>query len=163
EGLGDHGEDQHSILLYTEALRVPLLLKLPQDRRRGETIEEPAQLADIVPTIAGLLGLDTPALPGRSLLDLGAAGPRPSPPETLYRRLALGWSELRSLLEGPWHLVQGPRTELYDVRQDPRETHDRAAAEPEVAARLRAALEREHPLVLPSPEAVPAEVAERLA
>src|SRR5207245_6046663 len=76
EGLGDHGEDQHSILLYTEALRVPLMVKLPQGRRKGETIEEPAQLADIVPTVAGLLGLDIPALPGRSLLDLGGAGDR---------------------------------------------------------------------------------------
>ena len=33
EGLGDHGEDQHSILLYGEALRVPLLVKLPGQRR----------------------------------------------------------------------------------------------------------------------------------
>src|SRR6185436_4875179 len=30
EGLGDHGEDQHSVLLYAEALRIPLLVKLPQ-------------------------------------------------------------------------------------------------------------------------------------
>jgi len=163
EGLGDHGEDQHSILLYAEALRVPLLVKLPQGRRKGETIEEPAQLADIVPTVAGLLGLDLPALPGRSLFDLGAAGERLLYAETLYPRLALGWSELRSLVAGRWHLVQGPSAELYDLSRDPRERHDLAAAEPDVAARLRAALEREHPLVLPSPEAVPPEVAERLA
>ena len=163
EGLGDHGEDQHSILLYTEALRVPLMVKLPQGRRKGETIEEPAQLADIVPTVAGLLGLDIPALPGRSLLDLGGAGDRHLYAETLYPRLALGWSELRSLVAGRWHLIQGPRAELYDVSRDPRETHDLAATEPDAAARLRAALEREHPLVLPSPEAVPPEVAERLA
>jgi arylsulfatase A-like enzyme/Tfp pilus assembly protein PilF len=163
EGLGDHGEDQHSILLYAEALRVPLLVKLPEGRRGGETIEEPAQLADIVPTVAGLLGLATPALPGCSLLDLRAAGERHLYGETLYPRLALGWSELRSLVDGRWHLIQGPSAELYDVSRDPRETRDLAAAEPDVTARLRAALEREHPLVLPSPEAVPAEVAERLA
>ena len=35
EGLGDHGEEQHSILLYREAIQVPLLLKLPGNLRRG--------------------------------------------------------------------------------------------------------------------------------
>ena len=32
EGLGDHGEAQHSILIYREAIQVPLLVKLPQSQ-----------------------------------------------------------------------------------------------------------------------------------
>jgi len=35
EGLGDHGEEQHSILLYLEAIKVPLMLKLPRRWARG--------------------------------------------------------------------------------------------------------------------------------
>ena len=35
EGLGDHGEQEHGILLYREALHVPLLLKLPGSRDGG--------------------------------------------------------------------------------------------------------------------------------
>ena len=36
EGLGDHGEAEHGILLYREALHVPLLVKLPRGRARRE-------------------------------------------------------------------------------------------------------------------------------
>ena len=35
EGLGDHGEAEHGILLYREALHVPLLVKLPGAERGG--------------------------------------------------------------------------------------------------------------------------------
>ena len=35
EGLGDHGEEEHGILLYREALQVPLMLKLPEARAEG--------------------------------------------------------------------------------------------------------------------------------
>ncbi len=35
EGLGEHGEDQHSLLLYREAIQVPLLVKLPGSRGGG--------------------------------------------------------------------------------------------------------------------------------
>jgi arylsulfatase A-like enzyme/Flp pilus assembly protein TadD len=163
EGLGQHGEDQHSILLYAEALRVPLLVKLPGRARAGETIEAPAQLADLLPTVTRLLGLAAPAdVAGESLLDAGA-GERRIYSETLYPRLALGWSELRSLVDGRWHFIRGVRDELYDLERDPGETRDVAATETAVAARLGAEMERAHALVIPAPEAVPREVAERLA
>src|SRR6185503_9780109 len=60
EGLGQHGEEQHSILLYAEALRVPLLVKLPGRRRAGETVETPAQLADLLPTLTRFLDVTAP-------------------------------------------------------------------------------------------------------
>src|ERR1017187_3130041 len=37
EGLHDHGEDEHGILLYREALQVPLLLELPGGVGGGKT------------------------------------------------------------------------------------------------------------------------------
>jgi arylsulfatase A-like enzyme len=164
EGLGQHGEDQHSILLYAEALRVPLLVKLPGRARAGETIETPAQLADLLPTVTRLLGIDTPAdVASRSLLDAGGAGERRIYAETLYPRLALGWSELRSLVDGRWHFIRGVRDVLYDLERDPGETRDVAATETTVAVRLGAAMERDYGLHIPEPEAVPRDVAERLA
>ena len=33
EGLGDHGEQEHGVLLYREALQVPLIVKLPRNER----------------------------------------------------------------------------------------------------------------------------------
>jgi tetratricopeptide (TPR) repeat protein len=150
--------------LYAEALRVPLLVKLPGRVRAGETVETPAQLADILPTVTRLLGLDAPTEAGsRSLLDAGGASPRRIYSETLYPRLALGWSELRSLADGRWHFIRGVRDELYDLERDPGETRDVSGAETAVAARLGAELEREHALQVPAAEAVPPEVAERLA
>src|SRR6185503_11547901 len=164
EGLGQHGEEQHSILLYAEALRVPLLVKLPGRRRAGETVDTPVQLADILPTVTSLLGLPVPSgVASRSLLDPGAVGERRIYSETLYPRLALGWSELRSLVDTRWHFIRGVRDELYDLESDPGETRDLAARENAVASRLRAELDSAHPLQVPTPEAVPREVAQRLA
>src|SRR6266849_3709481 len=58
EGLGDHGEQQHSILLYREAIQVPLLVKLPNRRFANTTVNAAAQLIDLFPTVTSLLGTD---------------------------------------------------------------------------------------------------------
>jgi arylsulfatase A-like enzyme/Flp pilus assembly protein TadD len=161
EGLGDHGEEQHSVLLYREAIQVPLLLKLPQSVRRGRTFDEPAQLADLLPTVMDVLGLETPpAVKGVSLLRLPAS--RPLYAETLYPRIQLGWSDLRSIVDGHYHYIDGPRPELYDLLEDPRETKDLAAAQAPVVSRMRSALAGV-PAGLTSPGEIDREAAERLA
>src|SRR4051794_20697697 len=68
EGLGDHGEDEHGVLLYRDTLQVPLLLKLPKNARKGTSVAAPVQLIDVFPTIASAFGA-TANLAGRSLLD----------------------------------------------------------------------------------------------
>ena len=121
-----------------------------------------AQLADVAPTVAEVVGLDWPQTPtARSLLRLGAEA-RPIYAETLYPRLHLGWSELRSVVDGRWHFVHGPRPELYDLALDPRETQDRAAHEAAEVERLRRALEG-FPQGSVRPAGVDPAVAERLA
>jgi len=161
EGLGDHGEDQHSVLLYREVLQVPLLLKLPGSARAGENVDAPAQLADLLPTVTEVLGLETPPeAKGVSLLRLPAS--RSLYAETLYPRLQLGWSDLRSFLDERYHYIEGPRPELYDLAQDPRETRDLAATEAAVAARMRQALARV-PAGATAPDDVDPAAAQRLA
>jgi arylsulfatase A-like enzyme/Flp pilus assembly protein TadD len=165
EGLGDHGEDQHSILLYVEALRVPLLLKLPGSRFAGRTVTAPAGLVDIVPTVADLLGFERPrASSGVSLRSLaeGAAPSRTLYAETLYPRLQLGWSDLASATDGRWHYIRSPRPELYDLSTDPRERQDLVGREPARATALASELARQ-PRADASPSAVDPAVAERLA
>jgi arylsulfatase A-like enzyme/Flp pilus assembly protein TadD len=125
EGLGDHGESEHGVLLYREALHVPLVLKLPGERRAGATVAAPAALVDLFPTLAGIARLrPVERAAGRSLLSLGDEGQdagRRIYSETLYPRLHLGWSELRSLTDGRFQAIVGPDPELYDIVADPRE------------------------------------------
>jgi len=162
EGLGDHGEEGHGILLYREALHVPLVVKLPEGRRAGERIDARAALVDVLPTLCALLRLPAPAgLPGQPLL-AGLPVARPVYAETYYPRIHLGWSELRSLVDGRFQLIQGPRAELFDVERDPMERHDLAASEAPLIETLGAAL-RAIPTSFEAPAAVAAEQAEKLA
>lgn len=144
EGLMDHGEDQHGILLYREAIQVPLLLKLPTSRYAGEAVTTPVQHIDIMPTVTDLLALSTDAkFSGSSLLAfLGKPLPsRSIYSETLYPRIHLGWSELRSLVSGTSHYIEAPRAELYDLARDGVEKNNVIAADRRLAATLKKQLE----------------------
>ena len=123
EGLGDHGEAEHGVLLYREVLHVPLIVKLPGRRNAGTRVAATAQLVDILPTVASVVGVKAPAgLPGTSLLDLKSN--RVIYSETLYPRLHLGWSQLRSLTDAGEHYIESPAPELFDIVKDPRETQN---------------------------------------
>ena len=158
EGLWDHGEDQHGILLYRETLQVPLFIKLPRAEGKSSTVARPVQLADITPTILDVLGLQSS---DRSLIRNAAAG-RPIYSETLYPRIHLGWSELRSLIDGRNHYIDGPRAELYDIVADPRETTDRANDDRRTGARMKEQIAK-FPAAIAPIERVDPEEAAKLA
>jgi arylsulfatase A-like enzyme/Tfp pilus assembly protein PilF len=113
EGLNEHGEDEHGIFLYMEDIHVPLLLKLPHGDRAKSTIDAPVQLIDVFPTIAAIAGATAENKKGRSLLEAANAPARRIYSETLYPRIHLGWSDLRSLVDDKFHLIDAPRPELY--------------------------------------------------
>ncbi|HXY39411.1 MAG TPA: sulfatase-like hydrolase/transferase [Vicinamibacteria bacterium] len=163
EGLGEHGEDEHGILLYRWALQVPLLLKLPGGRRAGERVATPASLVDVVPTLLSLLGVKPKeGLPGRSLLEPATPSPRRIYAETYYPRIHLGWSDLRSLVDERDQYIEGARRELYDLARDPGERDDLAASEGD---RLRARQKElaAFPSGLETPGAARSEELQRLA
>jgi hypothetical protein len=66
-------------------------------------VETPASLVDIAPIVLDLLGIDRP-LGGRGVslrrLVEGDAPERTLYGETLYPRIQLGWSELKSVTDG---------------------------------------------------------------
>src|SRR5205823_3150309 len=99
----------------------PLMLKLPKSERANTSVAQPAGLIDVFPTVAALTGVTPPKLRGMSLLDVGAHAPRAQYAETLYPRIHLGWSDLRSLINDRDHFIKAPRPELYDVARDPNE------------------------------------------
>ncbi len=143
EGLGDHGETEHGIFIYREAIQIPLIVKLPGSDRRGETIERPVGLIDLFPTVTELLGLNSPlGIEGRSLTGTPPAEKRLIYAESLYGRIHLGWSELRGLVDEDFHFIQAPRPELYSVRNDPGQKNNILASERRVYAAMREELRR---------------------
>ncbi|MEQ1473985.1 MAG: sulfatase, partial [Candidatus Acidiferrum sp.] len=46
EGLGEHGEETHGIFLYDSTTHVPLIVKLPGERKAGGTVEVQASTTD---------------------------------------------------------------------------------------------------------------------
>ncbi len=163
EGLGDHGESEHGIFVYREAIQVPLFLKLPGAERAGDSVAAPAQLSDIFPTLLDLAGVARPDASGRSLLDLGAADlERRIYSETYFPRFYFGWSELLSVIEGRHHYIDSPEPELFDLESDPGETNNLIGSGVEAERRLRrAALTYEPNLV--DPEDTDVETWSRLA
>jgi arylsulfatase A-like enzyme/Flp pilus assembly protein TadD len=142
EGLGEHGESQHGIFLYRESLQVPLILKLPGARQRGRRIARPVGLADVAPTLLGLVSADVPAgWRERSLLGDRRAAPVFA--ETLYPRLHLGWRDLASVIADAHHYVDAGTPELYDLGADPAELRDLAGdpSRGRLATALRVSLE----------------------
>src|SRR5438445_1349818 len=156
EGLMDHGEDQHGILLYRESLQVPLFIKLPQSAQQGQSISRPVQLADVFPTVLDLLGIQ------RSDRSLLKGSSKPIYSETLYPRIHLGWSELRSLISDRDQYIEGTRGELYDLVSDPGEAHDLASTDRRPATALREKLQTIPSTINPL-QAVDPEEAKKLA
>jgi arylsulfatase A-like enzyme/predicted negative regulator of RcsB-dependent stress response len=139
EGLNQHGEPEHGIFVYREVVHVPLLVKLPGNARGGETDDAPVSLIDIFPTVAELTGADKPALlKGRSLLHHDAKDrSRRLYAETLYPRIHLGWSELRTLIGSDYQYIQAPKPELYDLAKDAAETNNVLTTERRTYASMR--------------------------
>jgi tetratricopeptide (TPR) repeat protein len=141
EGLGDHGEDEHGVLLYRESLHVPLMVKLPGGRRAGEMVDRAVGLVDIFPTVSESLGIPAPpGLAGQSLL-AGNSGARDIYSETLFPRYHYGWSDLASLTRERWEYIRGGSDEeLYDYAADPREEKNLATGLPPAFRSMRNAL-----------------------
>ena len=129
EGLGEHGELTHGLLLYEPTLHVPLLLRAPWGLK-ARVVEAPVSLVDLAPTLAGLLGHPFPAagaLDGRdlskALLDGGEPAAGEIYAESRYPAV-FGWSPLAALRRRDLKYISASRPELYDLRRDPREKAD---------------------------------------
>ncbi len=158
EEFEDHGGQGHGRTLYDEQLRVPLILRLPHGQDGGVRVPWQVRQIDLAPTIAGLVGSQSPeGWLGVSLLDAeftawlarpGGAriSGRPLIAETHQRGTRMtairtgGWKYIRSTAEGP--RGHGGE-ELYHVATDPGERVDLAGHEGARQAQLAAELRRE--------------------
>lgn len=120
EGLGDHIETEHGLLLYREALQVPLIVKYP-GQTGGELRRDAVGLIDVMPTVLDVVGNAAPDLPGRSLRLPAPDTPRGLYAETFFPKHQYGFSPLRSAIRGNLHFIEAPRSELFDLETDPQE------------------------------------------
>jgi choline-sulfatase len=151
EGLGDHGEKEHGIFVYRESIQVPLLVKLPNQQRKGETVARNVGLTDVLPTIVEVTGLPN-APQGVSLLAADVPAARPVYSESYYPRLQYGWHELKSFVASDVHYIDAPRVELYRHRNDPAEKNNVAGDNRREVAAFREQLrgiEAAHPFAEP--------------
>jgi len=131
--LGDHGEAfgqhpgnyGHSLFIYDENVRVPLVVSIPGVTVGRTSVDEVASTVDIAPTILDLLGLPIPTMyEGGSLLS-GAS------------RMALFFTDyslaIAGLQDGCWKHqleLETGQSRLVNTCEDPRETRNRAAEQP---------------------------------
>ena len=123
--LGEHGEEEHTYFIYESAIRVPLIVKLP-NQKEGVVVTQPVGLVDIVPTICSLLDIDPPSQAGGWDVSPLLRGEVPDPYERfIYSEtmgpVRIGVSSLMAISTGRWKFIQAPRPELYDVIADPGE------------------------------------------
>jgi len=122
-------------------LRIPMIVKYPGGAPSGRR-NDPVQLSDVFPTVLSRLGIALPA--GTQGQPFGRVV-HPLVGEVYPLSFMKDYDgPVQALTEGRYKLVarDGGRTQLYDLREDPGEAHDLAAAAPGRAASMRAALER---------------------
>jgi len=148
ESLGDHNHVGHISQLYDTLLRVPLIVAFPGRLAAGSVVDERVGLVDLFPTIADLLGLESPAdASGVSLAPLMRGESLPKRPIVAVTYPPESASDKRAIIVDGFkyiHSWTGKRDweELYDVVNDPGELEDLAEMRPELLAELRAELER---------------------
>jgi len=150
EGLMQRGYLLHGISVHEEEVRVPLIIRWPGHIPAGRKVEEPVTIADITPTLLGLIesNEDTPNVEGRDLaLALRGGNPVPTDRPILFMRpqypkttIASGWSGVMDDGQPPpripvhgaqygarldvWKYIVSPKegtTELYNLQADPNE------------------------------------------
>jgi choline-sulfatase len=142
EGLGEHGEATHGVLLFQPTVRVLCLLSGP-GTGEARTSRLPCSLADVAPTLYRLAaGAEFPC-DGADLLALEKAPPekpRRFPLETWLPFDQFRWSPLLGITDGRYKWIRGPVDRLFDLKEDPGESADLAASAPAGALELKAAL-----------------------
>ena len=149
ELMGDNDMFGHGNSLSQPEIRIPLVVKDPgPDRRRGvdSTV---VQQVDLMPTILDRLDLEVPAdLQGGSF----GSGGDPAHPivAEVYPLPCMNedkpWRQLgdwRAVVEGRYKFVWGGRGRhlLFDLEADPEESVNLLEAHPDVARRMREAME----------------------
>jgi len=105
EEMMDHGSMGHGATLFEEMLRVPVIFSGAKGLPAGATLDAPASILDVAPTILELMGLPPePRFEGRGLLRALAGDGLPPPPGAPIA------SQMDSVgYHTPWHWARAAR------------------------------------------------------
>ncbi len=140
EGLGEHGEEQHGNLLYQATVHVPLVVVGPGVAQSSN--DAPFSTRHIFDLILAFAHLrpDTNVWPTLNEVVVG---------EAMQPFLEYGWQPQVMAVQSRFKTILAGTTEVYDVANDPAETHNLAATA-NVSREVRAAL-RDYPLPTAQP------------
>lgn len=142
----DHGwlHGEHGIwgkhCLFEEALRSPLIIRVPGQKEAGAKSDQIVETIDLFPTLAGLAGIPAPkTMDGKSL------EPVLSDPGADLDGVAIGaWQDKLTIRNDRFRMIVSRKdpsyVELYDHRVDPMETSNIGTDHPGEAASLRKTL-----------------------
>ena len=144
EMLGEHGENGHGFFIYQEAVRVPLLLSIP-NQPPGKS-DEVLELVDLMPTLLELLHVPVPeAVQGKSFA-ASLRGAKSSSgiaySESMTAAQHFGAAPLRSVQDGRYKYIDSPQAELFDLKSDNQERQNIAGSQKEIVTKMKAALEQ---------------------
>lgn len=137
----EHGFISHSSTPYEELARVPLIVKFPGERFRGQVVLPQVRLVDLMPTILETVGIEPPPdIAGCSLLPLMRSQRRDPgcdhavieiAEEDAYPTLAIRTER--------WKYIHREKAtdELYDLVADPGEQRNLISIQEEEAGSLR--------------------------
>ena len=128
ELLGEHGEPTHTYYIYQNAIRVPLLFKLP-GRHRSTRVSQLTGIIDIVPTVCSLLDIDLLVEVQGIDMSNRIFGNKNPPGDKRYvycesfRATTYGANPLLGVVTSDnWKYIQTTRPELYYLSTDPAES-----------------------------------------
>ncbi len=143
EGLGEHGEKTHSMLVYDATLHTPLIFSSPTLFASGSVVRKQVCNTCIVPTVLDMLGVSTTAsFDGVSLLRPPAEWPGGIYIENIATLVLHGWAPLFAIRHDDVKYIHAPTPELYDVQEDPRELKNIFDERAEIAAALSKELDK---------------------
>jgi arylsulfatase A-like enzyme len=134
EGLDQHREDGHGIFVYDEVVRVPLLVRSNEVNPAGRVIPSLVRSIDVAPTILELAGQNEREIGvGKSLVPaMRGTGGLPDSvgySESIKTKLFYSGSGLKAVRTRDTKFIWAPQPELYDLRNDPGETHNLLAGQ----------------------------------